>query len=218
MSLEASMVKPTQTEPMAPSTRGAGGAPDDAHREDVAWIREVRGGQAEAFGHLVDRYAPPLHGLLRRFLRSDEDVEDLLQESFVRAFQALERYDATRPFYPWLRRIAVNAALNELEKRRTRREVDDPDIAMEQIHATERSDQAVQGREITEAVEEVLEEMPPGWAAVFRLRTAEELSYAEIAATLDVPVGTVMSRLARARTRLAEALAGRFGPRREESP
>jgi RNA polymerase sigma-70 factor (ECF subfamily) len=201
---------------------GPAGAPADAAdcqdlRRDAAWIREIRGGRPEAFADLVDAYAPRLHAVLWRFLRDDDDLADVLQETLLRAFRSLDRYDATRPFYPWLRRIAVNAALSELERRKGRRAVDEPDLMLAALPASERDspDRPVQGHELAAAVASALDSLPPRWAAVFRLRTNEELSYAEIAQTLDIPIGSVMSRLARARARLAETLAARFGPRTE---
>ena len=197
-------------------TKGAPAAPEDArHREDVGWVRQVRAGDNEAFARLVRRHGPELHRVLMRFLKNDEDVGDLLQEVFVKAYGALDRYDPTLPFFPWIRKIAVNSALNELDKRKRRGEALDPELALQAMPAAERSDAAVRERELVEAVEQGLDELPPEWAAVFRLRAQEGLSYAEIADALDMPLGSVMSRLARARARLAEQLRDRYGPHGE---
>ncbi len=189
---------------------------DVAHRQDVEWVRSVRQGDTSAYAYLVDRHGPVLHRTLRRFFRDDADVEDVLQEALVRAFKNLDRYDPTREFYPWLRKIAVNLALNELDKRKRRHEVSDEALAERASGAN--SDADLRAREVQTAVDRALDDLPPAWAAVFRLRNFEELSYAEIAATLDVPMGTVMSQLARARARLAEALAQTFGPREGGTP
>jgi RNA polymerase sigma-70 factor (ECF subfamily) len=204
----------------APEVPGAAADPEEAarHRQDVEWVRRVRGGDVEAFGDLVDAYAGRLHGLLRRFLRDDDDVADVAQEALVRAFRSLDRYDATRPFYPWLRRIAVNLALNELAKRKVRRPVDEPEEVLLQLPDGTAADAPVEQRELTEAVEAALQAIPIEFAAVFRLRVHEDMSYAEIAEALDIPIGSVMSRLSRARARLAQALAARFGPRPEALP
>jgi RNA polymerase sigma-70 factor (ECF subfamily) len=198
-----------------PSDSAPAETEDTAHLEDVGWVRAVRQGNAEAFGPLVDRYAPLLHALLRRFFREPADVDDVLQETLVRAFRNLERYDPGRPFYPWLRRIAVNLALNELEKRKRRPQVDDPEEWLDRTESPLDTSAPVREQELSAAVSSELEDLPPAWAAVFRLRTFEDMTYAEIAEALDVPLGTVMSQLARARARLAAALAARFGPRRE---
>lgn len=183
---------------------------------DRASVRALRQGDREAYAGLVHRHLPRLHALLRRFFREQADVDDLAQAAFLRAYEQLDRYDASRPFYPWLRRIAMNLALHEIDKRKRRREEPDPEISLATERANERSDQPAQERELIAATQAELDAMPPRWAAVFRLRAFEELSYAEIAETLGIPIGSVMSSLARARARLAEALAQRYGPRLEE--
>lgn len=183
------------------------------HAEDVAWIREVRQGRTDAFAHVVERYGPRLHAVLRRFFTDAGDLDDILQDALVRAYQNLDRYDASRALYPWLRKIAVNLALNELQKRKRRHEIADPEPALAQVADPAATDRAAREAETHRRVEAALAELPPDWAAVFRLRAFEEMGYAEIADALDVPIGTVMSRLSRARQRLAEALTDHFGPR-----
>jgi RNA polymerase sigma-70 factor (ECF subfamily) len=184
--------------------------------EDAAWVLAVRGGDGGAYGRLVTRHLPRLHALLRRFFREAADVDDLAQAAFVRAYEQLDRFDATRPFYPWLRKIAVNLALHELERRKRRRETEDPEPALERTASPPSLEAGLYERELVTATERELDRLPAQWAAVFRLRVFEELSYAEIAADLSIPIGTVMSSLARARLRLAQALAAEFGPERGE--
>jgi len=193
-------------------------APDEHHEADVECIRRVRGGDPDAYGPVVRRALPQLRGLLWRFFKNADDADEFSQAALVRAYEQLDRYDATRPFYPWLRRIAVNLALHELEKRKRFASGDELELSLEREPASDRSDAVTQERELVEQTDRELDRMPPGWAAVFRLRCMEEMSYAEIAECLSIPVGTVMSRLARARCRLAEALAAEFGPRRKVSP
>jgi RNA polymerase sigma-70 factor (ECF subfamily) len=179
---------------------------------DAAAIAAVRAGEPDAFGPLVARHLPRLHGLLRRFFASAADVDDLTQAAFVRAYEQLDRFDVARPFYPWLRKIAVNLALHELERRRRRREVEDPDPTLGRLLDPALVDGELRERELVAVVSAELARLPPQWAAVFRLRVFEELSYAEIAEALGIPIGTVMSSLARARLRLAERLSASFGP------
>jgi len=186
------------------------------HAEDVAWIREVRQGRTDAFARVVERHGPRLHAVLRRFFADPGDVDDILQDALVRAYQNLDRYDASRALYPWLRKIAVNLALNELQKRKRRHEVPDPEPALATTADPAATDAAAREAETRRLVEAELEALPPDTATVFRLRAFEDLGYAEIADTLDIPIGTVMSRLSRARRRLAEALADRFGPREDQ--
>lgn len=190
-----------------------------AHAEDQRDVRAVRSGDVEAFGRIVERHAIDLRRTLARFVRDTADVDDLLQECLVRAFAALDRYDATRAMGPWLRRIAVNLALDELKRRTRREEIADPEPVLDAVADPVTSDRDVESRELEAALEEELDALPADWAAVFRLRALEEMTYAEIAETLDVPMGTVMSRLARARARLAQAFTHRFGSTvSEETP
>lgn len=177
---------------------------------DADAVRRIRGGDAEAYGPLVRRHLPALRALMFRFFGNADDADDMSQAALVRAYEQLDRFDASRPFFPWLRKIAVNLALHEIERRR--RQAAAPEAELEAAPARDRSDREAGENELIACTQRELDRMPANWAAVFRLRAFEELSYAEIAETLEIPMGTVMSRLARARTRLAEALAQDFGP------
>jgi len=176
-------------------------------------LREIREGRTQAFAEIVRRHGPPLHRVLARMLRDEHLAEDLLQEVFVKAWRSLPRFDATRALHPWLRKIAVNTALDELAKRRRRDEIDDSEELLSRLISSQDAESGLRERELSERVELMLMALPEEWAVVFRLRVQEELSYAEIAETLEIPIGSVMSRLSRARARLASALAEELGPR-----
>ena len=181
------------------------------HAADQHDVRAVRAGDVDAFGLVIERHANDLRRVLSRFFREPADVDDLLQETLVRCFHSLESFDASRPLGPWMRKIAVNLALDEIRRRKRRHEVDAAEPVLAAQASPVSSDRAVIDRELREALDSEMEALPPDWSAVLRLRAMEDMSYAEIAETLDVPMGTVMSRLARARARLAQALAARFG-------
>jgi len=179
---------------------------------DIDDIRRIRGGDAEAYAPIVRRHLPRLRALMYRFFRNGDDADDMSQAALVRAYERLEGFDQSRPFFPWLRKIAVNLALHEIERRRRQAGSTEAETELERAVADGASDRSTDESELVECTQRELDRMPPNWAAVFRLRAFEELSYAEIAQTLGIPMGTVMSRLARARARLAEALAHDFGP------
>jgi RNA polymerase sigma-70 factor (ECF subfamily) len=179
---------------------------------DVEDIRRIRDGDAEAYAPIVRRHLPRLRALMFRFFRNGDDADDMSQAALVRAYERLDSFDQSRPFFPWLRRIAVNLALHEIERRRRQATSEEAEKELQGAAALDASDAAIDESELIECTQRELERMPPNWAAVFRLRAFEELSYADIADTLGIPMGTVMSRLARARARLAEALAHDFGP------
>jgi RNA polymerase sigma-70 factor (ECF subfamily) len=177
--------------------------------DDAPLLARALEGDDDAFEEIVRRYQRRVYGVARRICRRHDVADDVTQEAFVKAFAALDRFDPTRPFGPWVVRIATNVALNHLRSPRSR-EDPLPDESGE-LRAPERSalEDVLQG-EAVRAHEQALDELPVEQRAVFVLRSEEELSYKEIAAALGVSMGTVMSRLFRAREHLVAALAPRF--------
>lgn len=181
---------------------------------EAAWTRAATRGDKQAFGRLVDLHKRAVFGLCLRLLRDPEDARDAAQEAFARAFGALGSYDLAQPFTPWLFRIARNHCLDVLRRRipdAQRLELDaDPagDAAPQELAdpAATRGDDAIERRELAGALERAVGALPPNYREVVHLFHVEHLSYKEIAATLDVPIGTVMTWLHRARARLKDAL------------
>lgn len=191
---------------------GAEGAADaDAVR---ALARAAAGGDAAAFRRLVELHMRAVYAVAYRILRDADDADDVAQETFVRAHQALARYDARFTFYTWLRTIATRLALNELAKRRRRRtEGGETFEAAADTVATDAPDAAetLAGEELRRTLDVALGQLPEEFRSVLVLRVNEAMSYAEIAAALEVPIGTVMSRLSRARALVRRALEGHSG-------
>jgi RNA polymerase sigma-70 factor (ECF subfamily) len=159
-------------------------------------IECAREGDREAFGALVRIHQRRIFALGLRFFGNAYDADDLVQDTFVRAWKNVDRFDVDRPFAPWLLKIATNRALTELETRKRRRgeEID------ERIRARGPGpEEDLERARLTAAVERAVARLPEEQRMVLLLRTTEDLSYREIADTLDIPIGTVMSRLARAR-------------------
>ena len=179
---------------MTSGSTAAAGEPGDR----VLAVR-ARGGDRAAFAVLVQRYQRRLFALGLRYFRNDADADDLVQETFLRAWRALDRFDETRPFAPWLFRIGVHWALTQLEtrKRRSPEELTD-DLRWHGPSPEEHTEMSRTRREVNRAVGELPEEQ----RVILHLRVVEGMSYREIAETLEVPVGTVMSRLGRARETL----------------
>jgi RNA polymerase sigma-70 factor (ECF subfamily) len=173
----------------------------DSTDRDLA-IR-ARRGEAEAFGELVLRYQTSVFNVCYRLLGERRDAEDLAQEAFIRAYQRLAAFDAERPFGPWMRRVAANVCLNRLQLNVPivvpLDEERDEDSAgtPETVH-----DQA----ERAELLRSALVALAPHYRAVLELRHFQEMSYDEIAATLNLPVSDVKSHLFRARKILVEKL------------
>jgi RNA polymerase sigma-70 factor (ECF subfamily) len=173
-------------------------------------IEASRAGRTDAFGLLVRRYQDRLFPTLLRLTGSAEDASDLLQDAFLRAYEKLGRFEGESSFYTWLYRIAVNLALSERRRRRPRlRSVDshdrdarepaadpcdcDPSLPLERAEREKR-------------VQQALDALAPEHRAVVVLKEYDGLRYDEIAAVLAIPVGTVRSRLHRARCELRERL------------
>jgi RNA polymerase sigma-70 factor, ECF subfamily len=189
--------------------RVSAGIDDEAHL-----LARARGGDRFAFGEVVRLYQRRVYGVARRILRRHDLADDVTQETFLRAFERLGSYDDARPFGPWICRIAANLAISLVRSPRFREEEfasGDGETPGAGAGPLER----VLEEERESAVAAAVANLPEDQRAVLVLRAVEELSYAEIAEALGIPEGTVMSRLSRARSRLAVALAPLLGPRRE---
>jgi len=192
-----------------PDARAAGLASESAKAEEVlVRARAARDGDAAAFRWLVEHHMRAVYALAYRFMRDHDDADDVAQETFVRAHAALERYDERYTFYTWLRTIATRVALNELAKRRRRQTAAGEafDVAAETVPATQADPAADAGHaEVERRFATALETLPDEQRAVLALRVHDEMSYEEIATALGIPIGTVMSRLSRARAALRAA-------------
>ena len=172
---------------------------------DKELVRRVQRGDRKAFDLLFLRYQHKIHALVGRYLRHDE-VEDVAQETFIKAFRALPRFRGDSAFYTWLYRIAVNTAKNHSASRRRRPQpvaLDADDAATgeaaEALKDEDDPEGALRGEELKAAVARALEALPEDLRSALTLREFDGLSYAEIAAIMACPVGTVRSRIFRAR-------------------
>ncbi len=179
---------------------------------DASLALSASRGDRQAFGRLVDRHKRSVYGLCLRLLRHPEDGRDAAQETFVRAFAALETYDPALPVGPWILRIARNHCLDLLRRRSGRPaevaldggpEGDTPELP---DRATPAPDETLAARQQAGRLEQAVAALPAHYREVVQLFHVEHLSYKEIARTMDVPIGTVMTWLHRARARLRQAL------------
>jgi len=179
-------------------------------RDETFLLARARQGDLPAFEEVVRRYQRRVYGVARRIVRSHAVADDIAQEAFLRAWRSLDRFDLGRPFGPWVCRIAANLAVNHVRSPRAR-EDPLPDGPGETVSTAEDPLGSLLDRESQEVLDRALEELPAEQRAVFVLRTVEEMSYREIAEALGIQPGTVMSRLYRARERLARALEPYLG-------
>jgi RNA polymerase sigma-70 factor (ECF subfamily) len=179
---------------------------------DAALAIAASRGDHQAFGRLVDLHKRSVHGLCYRLLQHPEDARDAAQETFVRAYAALGTYDASLPFAPWLLRIARNHCLDVVRRRGARpAEValgGEPGAEPGELpdRATPPADETLAARQQAGRLERAVAALPAHYREVIQLFHVEHLSYKEIAGTMEVPIGTVMTWLHRARARLRQAL------------
>ncbi|MEM9702334.1 MAG: sigma-70 family RNA polymerase sigma factor, partial [Planctomycetota bacterium] len=161
----------------------------------------------EAFGTLIDRHADRVHNTLSKLLGDPHEASDAAQEAFLKAWRKLDTFRAESSFRTWLTRIALNAAASRRRtaaRRGTRTGLPAGPREDERIASP---DEATLRDERNRAVREAVAELPEDYRAVVVLKEFEELSYEEIAAVVDAPIGTVRSRLHRGRAELKRRLA-----------
>ncbi|MCO4743282.1 MAG: sigma-70 family RNA polymerase sigma factor [Proteobacteria bacterium] len=172
-------------------------------------IRAARAGDAEARAWLVERWQQPLFRFCRRMLSSDEDALDATQDTLVKMLRHLEQFDDKRNFSSWVFGIARNRCIDE-HRRRKRRVYEEPgdlvDPGPSPIENTTRAQRADQ-------LIDALGKLPPMYREVLVLYHFEHLKYAEISEALELPMGTVMNRIFRARRKLREAYEAQGGQR-----
>ena len=179
--------------------------------DDAALVTASQRGDQAAFGEIVRRYQRAVHGLAWSLTRSASDADDLAQEAFVRAWGAIGRFDVGQPLYPWLARIVTNQAYSLFRHRRRRPETSiEPLIEAGQQWGVDDDPAEHLARSARDqTLRDCLGELGPEHQAVLVLRAVQDLSYEEIAQALNIPAGTVMSRLSRARAELKRRLAAR---------
>lgn len=172
-------------------------------------VQKAKAGSLSAFDELVLRYRKRVYGIAFGMTRNHSDADDVAQESFLRAYQALDSFKIEYEFRTWLFRITVNLCLNCLKKKERRVEASLEEQVGVEIAVPAPSDnpgQELEKKELYEKMEEAVRQLSPKLRSVFVLRTIQDLSYEEIARTLKISKGTVMSRLNRAREKLRNLL------------
>lgn len=190
--------------PKAVATASVNPALTEANREEEAIVARVLAGDTEAFSELIDRYKVAVFNLCARMLHSPEEAEDAAQEIFLRAYNQLATYQTGRRFSTWILSIASHYCIDLLRRRRPQVDIDS--IAFwKQSDEPEPEDMALSG-ETRDEVRELLKTLPDKYRGVTVLRYWQDLSYEEIAEATGLSVGTVKTRLFRARELLAKEL------------
>jgi RNA polymerase sigma-70 factor (ECF subfamily) len=199
-------------------------ARQSADLAETVLIRRVAEGDGEALTPLVERYQVPITSFLHGMLGEREDALDAAQEVFVRVFTQAHRYQPHAPFRSWLYRIATNVAIDQIRRRRRRwfgmlparpRRGDDSADARDPLDAVASPDDSalddLLGRESDGSVARAVASLPPPYRMALVLRDLQDLSYEEVAEVLGCRIGTVKSRINRARNLLREKLSATHG-------
>ena len=180
---------------------------------DQALVERVQKGDSRAFDLLVLKYQSRIAKLIARFVRNPADVQDVAQEAFIKAYRALPNFRGESAFYTWLYRIAINTAKNHLVaagRKSPSYAVDVQEVekfdASEWLKEYATPERELLADEIGATVKSALEVLPPDLREAITLREIEGLSYEDIAQVMDCPIGTVRSRIFRAREAIDEKL------------
>lgn len=177
-----------------------------AENTDKELVKRVQKGDLAAFDMLFSRYQTKIVNLISRYVRDSEEVQDVAQEAFIKAYRALPRFRGDSAFYTWLYRIAINTAKNHLVARSRRPpsvdvDVDDADFRddADMLRESEDPESALARDQLRATIDTALQDLPDDLRSALTLREFDGLSYEQIAQVLDCPVGTVRSRIFRAR-------------------
>jgi RNA polymerase sigma-70 factor (ECF subfamily) len=191
---------------------------------DRVLVERAQRGDKRAFELLVDKYQRRLGRLLSRFIRDPAEVEDVMQEAFIKAYRALPAFRGDSAFYTWLYRIGINTAKNYLAAM-GRRAPTSTDVEAEEAEGHEDGERlrdlntpenVLLSREIAETVNSTIESLPEELRTAIQLREIEGMSYEEIANIMGCPIGTVRSRIFRAREAVAERLRPLIGTSKDK--
>lgn len=178
---------------------------------DKELVKRVQKGDKGAFDLLVLKYEHKIVNLVMRYVRDPEQALDIAQEAFIKAYRALPRFRGDSAFYTWLYRIAVNTAKNYLAAQRRRPtdiELDLQDPEQYGLHAklkeTDTPEAVALSQELQDTLEHAIEALPDDLRTAIILRELDGMSYEEIAQTMDCPVGTMRSRIFRARDAISK--------------
>ena len=185
---------------------GSGGLTMAAQESDKQLVARVQKGDNRAFDLLVLKYQHKIFGLISRYIRDQDEIKDVAQEAFIKAYRALPNFRGDSAFYTWLYRIAINTSKNYLVARNRRPPASDVEVEDAEYYESgsslrdiENPENALYGQELKRVVETAIKALPEDLRAAVTLREFDGLSYEDIADVMECPVGTVRSRIFRAR-------------------
>ena len=182
-------------------------------KSDYELIDDSISGDEDAFGILMGRYENSLYGLIFKMVRNHEETQDLVQEAFIKSYNALESFNKQYSFSTWLFKIASNNCIDHLRKRRLKTtsidapiRTDEGSISQDIPDNSYSPERDSLRNEMFDSVNSIIDELPEKYKKVINLRHKEDKSYEEIAQALDIPIGTVKARIFRAREILKKSI------------
>ena len=187
----------------------------ESREEDIQMVLAVREGDTTAYRGLVEKYQERVYHMVYGMLRNQEDARDITQDAFVKAYDNLQKFRLESSFYTWIYRIARNLTIDYLRKRKRRPETEfDEQVAtrderggIDESHVQEGPGRTLERKRLYARIMSAMQQLPEDQREVVLLRELEGLSYKEIAEAMEIPEGTVMSRLYYARKKLQKLLA-----------
>ena len=171
--------------------------------DDFELIELIRTGSNHYFTVLVERHQNRVFQFVLALLRNRQDAEDVAQETFVGAFRKLNSFEGRSSFFTWLRRLAYNASIDHLRKQKSRKsDLSTPDVSSLAASQNENPVNQIEERETIDAVRSAIDQLSEDQRSIVCMRDIDGMDYSEIASVLDIPIGTVRSRLHRARLEL----------------
>ena len=175
------------------------------NEQELVWVEQATDGDKQAFGQLVRAYQRPVYNLTYRMLGNPDEAEDAAQETFLRAYANLRKYNSDHKFSTWLFSIANHHCIDRLRKRRiTWLSIDDNPVLQNLEGDVPRPERTAVRREESSEIQELLNQLEPAYRMPLVLRYWEEYSYEEIAQAMDLSIAAVKSRLFRARQKMAK--------------
>jgi RNA polymerase sigma-70 factor (ECF subfamily) len=183
-----------------------------SNEEDFEAIRKILDGDKSAFTFIQNKYKTRIKSLVRRMIKDPDDVDDLTQEAFIKAYNALDSFQFAYNFSAWLYRIASNSCIDFLRKKRFKTvSIDQPVAGEEDLYIDIPNDDLTPdiemiSKERKKILKKAIDELPENYRNIINMRHTEEMDYKEIAEKLEIPLGTVKAHLFRARKLLYDAL------------
>lgn len=193
-------------------------SPSESSEQDRDLVKKALNGDEQAYKALMDKYRKALSMHIQRMVRKPGEVDDLVQESFIKAFSALPSYSVDYAFSTWIYKIATNHAIDYLRKKKLKtysidkpRETKDGALEYELPDGTYRPDRHIVADQRRKLIQQAIDALPPKYHRVIVMRHQQEKSYEEIARELDLPLGTIKAHIFRARELLNKHLRNKRG-------